>query len=181
MQRPGPLRTIPEKIRNIWPKPGPTWSDPQICRSIFGYWWPNRPYNQLRLAIPCRGSRSKFHFGPREAPSGPKPYFWDGPVSAPRKIFRRCEGFQALRPIFRRCEGFSGAAKDFQALRRIFRRCGGFSGAAEDFQALRRISGGSKQPMCFGGGAVSFFSGKMLVLEKRDLPYWYFWSIWDRF
>ena len=151
----------------------PSWI-PKYFGPLFGHSRPNQPLQQLRLAIPCRGSWSKLDFGPREAQSGPKPYFWDGLVSAPRRICRSCERFQALRPIFRRCEGFSGAAKDFQALRRIFRRCGKFAGATKDFRRFEATH-------VLRGWRSFFFSGKMHVLEKSDMPPWHVGSILDRF
>ena len=127
--------------------------DPQIFRSIFGHVGPSQPLQQLRLTIPCRGSQSKPHFGPREAPSGPKPYFWDVLVSAPRRISRRCEGFQALRPTFRRCARFSGAVEDFQALRRI--SCS----PIRTMQATHVLRGWRT--------FLFLFPGKMHVLEKK--------------
>ena len=137
----GPIRTILEKVRKTRPKPSPARLDPHIFRSIFGHLGPKRPHHLLCLAIPCRGSRSKLDFGPREAPSGPKPCFARPRFGAPRKI--------------------SGAAKDF-------RRC-------EGFQAVR------SNPCASGVAQFLFFSGKMHVLEKCDMPPWYVWSILGRF
>ena len=64
----------------IRPKPGQARPDPQICWYIFGYPVPNRSYNQLRLAIPCQGSRSKPDLEPYGPQSTPKPCFWQSPV-----------------------------------------------------------------------------------------------------
>ena len=101
---------------------------------MFVYLEPNRPYNQLRLAIPCRGSRSKLDLEPRGGQSGPKPCFWDGPVSVLREISSAAKDFQALRKISGAAKGFSGAAKDFRRRERFSQRL--LSGKAISVKAV---------------------------------------------